>query len=222
MDYKIFLETFFSMSYEMELNRLLSNPLTSEQENDVIKYIKEAVAIPLKEYFEYICTNSKPIFSATNITQASRISLCHIEMCEAMARGGNTGFNYEEIGRLLHNDDTTRSANTNAKFGENVKGAYQFGLTIVNQRKWYLSCLGKVLPQINSEIRDTLLSRTILRDRFYKHIVSDVCKKDVQLADYMIGISKSTVKRRLSSVKSICSIIINTATKEQIKLYKVL
>lgn len=221
MEQEFSLKQFFSMEFEMGYNKLFSCPLTEAQENEVIEYVKWALSTPLQEFFTFIKENPKSCIDTGNITQASRISLCHIEMCEALMRANDRGLNFPEIGWYLHNDNQVRSQNTEAKYGENVKGAQQFGLTIIYKQKWYLTCLGKVFLKFNETDRMALLARTLLRDPLYKHIFYAATKENVDVTDYMIGIAASTVGRRLTSVKSFCAIVQRQAAIEGVKLYDI-
>lgn len=205
----------------MLYNKCFSCPLTEEQETNVMEYVKWVLSIPLSEFFKHIKENPKTSFDIGNITQASRTSLCHYEMCEALLRANDRGLKCPEIGKYLHNDGIERSVAAEAKFGENVKGAQQFGLTIIYQQKWYLTCLGKVFLKLDEVDRMPLLARTLLRDPFYKHLFCAISNNDVELTDYMIGISPSTIKRRTTSVRSFCSIVKEQAAKEGINLFEI-
>lgn len=221
MEPEFSLKQFFSMEFEMFYNKPFSCPLNGKQEKDVIDYIKCVISTPLVDFLTYIKDNPKPLIEAGNITQASRVSLCHSEMCEALQRANDRGLTFSEIGWYLHNDNKERSKNTEAKFGENVKGAQQFGLTIIYKQKWYLTCLGKVFLKLNESERLALLARTLLRDPFYKHVLVALSNGDVNVVDYMIDISPSTIKRRTTSVKSFCAIVQKQAEIEGIKLFNV-
>lgn len=221
MEQEFSLKQFFSMEFEMDYNKFFSLPLTEEQEAEVVKYIKWVISTPLQEFLTYVKENPKSCIDTGNITQASRISLCHTEMCEALTRANDRGLTLPEIGWYLHNDNQERSQNTEAKYGENVKGAQQFGLAIIYKQKWYLTCLGKVFLKFRESDRMALLARTLLRDPFYKHIFYAASNEGVDVADYMIGIAKSTVDRRRTSVKGFCAIVQRQAVIENVQLYDI-
>lgn len=221
MEQDFSLKQFFSMEFEMGYNKLFSLPLTEEQEVEIVKYIKWVISTPLQEFLTFIKENPKSCIDTGNITQASRISLCHTEMCEAMTKANDRGLSLPEIGWYLHNDNQIRSQNTEAKFGENVKGAQQFGLAIIYKQKWYLTCLGKVFLKLSESDRMALLARTLLRDPFYKHIFYAALNDNVDVADYMIGIAESTMDRRRTSVKGFCAIIQRQAVIENVQLYNI-
>lgn len=221
MEQEFSLEQFFSMEYEMLYNKCFACPLTEEQETNVMEYIKWALSTPLSEFFQYIKDNPKASYDVGNITQASRISLCHYEMCEALLRANDRGLNTTEIGWYLHNDNVVRTKNTEAKYGENVKGAQQLGLAIMYKQRWYLTCLGKVFLKLDDNDRMALLARTLLRDPFYKHIFCAASYASVDILDYMIGIAASTEQRRVTSVKQFCAILQKQAYIEGVSLFEI-
>jgi two-component sensor histidine kinase len=59
-----------------------------------------------------------------------------------------------EIGKALFTDDVERKEGAYFKFGENqVKGASFHGLTHCYYKKWFLTCLGYLYPELDEELR---------------------------------------------------------------------
>lgn len=167
-----FLKTFFSSKFEMVYNKAVINGLNDNQVDPILSYIKEIIAIPIKEYIEYLVVNpSKSLITPFNYTQISKIELCHTEMCKAFKTANYKGLTTKEIGILLHNGQSKEGAHstTESKYGENVKGASQLGLTISKDGRWYLSYFGYVYTSLEDQQKTALISRVLLRDPFYAH-----------------------------------------------------
>lgn len=216
----IFLSHFFNSSKEAAFNKQIEGPISDGIEQQVLAYIHQVIDIPLRDYLLYLKEYPRNTYiTSENITQASHIELCHIEMCQAFMRANYKALDLSQIGWYLHNDGKVRARATEAKYGENVKGAMQLGLTYSKGGKWLLSCLGYLYPKLNSYERGALVSRILFRDPLYSQIFIDALEKDVSVTDYMCGVSESTIKRRIPSVMAFCNIVIKEADIEGISLF---
>lgn len=206
----IFLSAFFSSKFEICTNRAIDKCLNENQVNRVLAYINELVAIPIKDFIEYVCLNpSSELISSLNYTQCSDIEYCHTKMCKAFKSVGCRGLTNKELGELLRRDFEHQDvhSSTNSKFGENVKGASQLGLTISKAGKWYLSSFGYVFDMLEPHIQSALMARTLLRDPFYAHIFREATHRDVCIYDEMVGVTHSTKIRRKGNIATFCRFV---------------
>ncbi len=205
-----FLLNFFSAKLDICTNRAIEGCLNDVQVKRTLAYIDELTSIPLKDFIEYICMNpSAELISSLNYTQCSHIELCHIKMCRAFKSVGCKGLTNSEIGIILHQDfpQKEQHSSTNAKFGENVKGASQFGLAISKAGKWYLTSFGFVFDMLDSQKQAALMARVLLRDPFYAHLIREATHREVNIYDEMVGISETTKIRRLGNIATFCKIV---------------
>lgn len=207
-----FLSEFFSSTLELRKNRAIEGCLNEEQVKRTLEYIQEIIAIPIMDYIEYICENpSTALISSSNYTQCSQIDLCHIKMCKAFKSVGCKGLTTTEIGVILHQDFPKKGqhSTTDAKFGENVKGASQLGLAIYKSAKWYITAFGCVFDILDDNTRTALMARMLLRDPFYAHLFREATTRDVNIYDELVGIAETTKQRRLYNISSFCNIVLS-------------
>ena len=215
------LREFFSSKLEICHNKCVQGSLSDSVVRQTIEYVRQLIAIPIKEYVDYIIAYpSSSIITSLNITQASHIELCKSEMCDAFRKCGYKGMTILEIGKALHNvqEDTEslgkKELNRLSKYGENVKGAAQLGLTILMTDKWFLSYFGYIYSQLDDSERNALNARCILRDPFYAHLFREASHREVFLYEEMLDLGPSTKIRRKTSVLAFCRIVITQANVE--------
>ena len=220
MDDQFFCE-FFSRKQEITFNKQISGEISTAIQGGILEYVTNVISLPIADYLQYLQEMPRTSFiQPSDITQISHIELCRLEMCQAFERKGYQGLELAEIGEALHNDGVKRAKNTNAKYGENVKGAQQFGLVYRKDGKWFLSCLGYVYPLIDESQRDALISRVLLRDPLYSQLCVDAMNKDIIIKDYVEAyVYGSTIERRVGGVFSFMKIIENQTQREGITLF---
>ena len=205
-----FLNNFFSPKLEIYINRVVDKCLNEDQIKKTLSYIDELIDIPIETFIEYICLNpSSQLISSTNYTQCSDIEYCHIKMCRAFKDAGCKGLSNKEVGTLLRQDFALQDvhSSTNSKFGENVKGAAQLGLTISKLGKWYLSSFGYVFDMLPPQKQSALMARTLLRDPFYAHIFKEATHRNVCIYDEMMGVTHMTKIRRKGNITKFCRFV---------------
>lgn len=215
------LKEFFSAKLEIYHNKCVHGVISDSAVEQTIDYVRKLIAIPIKDYVDYIVAYpSCSIITSLNITQASHIELCKSEMCDAFRRCGYRGMSIMEIGKALHNiDDTTpitdrKEINRLSKYGENVKGASQLGLTLFKTDKWFLSYFGFIYPQLENSEQEALIARCLLRDPFYAHLFREAFSREVFIFEEMLDLGTSTKIRRKPSVLAFCNIVITQANLE--------
>ncbi len=140
-----------------------------------------------------------------NIPQFSNVEDACKEVPELLHKYPN-GMTWIEIGTFLDNgglkNDTARN-----KYGENhLKFAALLDLAVMKKAartKWmgYPSLLGEHYIQLDEQTQKQVLSRLLFKIPVIRAIMTDACKKDITIEDYLYVLSESTVKRRLSNVR---------------------
>ena len=192
-------------------------------QSKVEDYIMSLVSTPYQYFIDYICThyNPKPIENS-EIPQISNYDACTTGICQVMKFRDNPGMDCLEVGRALFTDDVERKEGAFFKFGENqVKGASFHGLTHCYYKKWFLTCLGYVYPELDEELRQYLSARTLLRNPFFHIIISEAKEKDVNIKKYMNGLSLSTQVRRSSSCMHFFDVILKQCQIEGVSLHSI-
>jgi len=199
---KDIVEAFFYKAFEKSINeKILDNIDYVIPESQIINYIEKLLSIPYQEYLDYLISWDFPKIETGDLTQSSSFQASEIEMCEALLSYDNLGFTFEEIGQMFPQYCKKHTKNAFKKYGENqVKTSKQLGLTFQYYGKWFLNCLGYVYPKLTLSQRKSLLARTILRDKLYGSIIKDLIFNDISLESYMIGLSSSTIARRISGI----------------------
>ena len=220
------LKEFFSSKLEIYHNKCVQGSVSESAAERTIEFVRQLIAIPLKEYVEYILANpSSAIITSLNITQASHIELCKSEMCDAFRKCGYKGMTILEIGKALHNvqEDWAcldkKELNRLSKYGENVKGAAQLGLTLFKTDKWFLSYFGVIYPRLDNGEQNALIARCLLRDPFYAHLFREAIHREVNLHEEMLGLGESTKIRRKTSVLAFCRIVETQANIEGLVMF---
>lgn len=221
MNVKVLLSEFFHGDFEYSLNeKILDDYAFVIPEDEIIAYIRTIISIPYEEFLYFLISWQLPKIEAGDLTQSSSFSAAEIEMCEALLNEGNPGLEFLAIGKLFPQYcKKTESDYALRKYGENqVKTAKQLGLTFCYFNDWYLNCFGYVYHLLSDSEKQSLLARTILRDPLYGTMMKDLLFKDIKFNDYLIGLSDSTIKRRLPGIKRILRFAIKEARSNNIDL----
>ena len=194
--------------------------------DNVCAYIRRLLRIPYGEFLLYVRQNpSKEPIESKNITQCSSFVACERDLCKIFLEQNNPGLSYEEIGGFLKNKLglTSDRADALKKYGENqVKTAKQLGLAFEYYGDWYMSILGYVYLLLSPEEQHSLIARTLLRDRLYAKILSDLSITDVDLLSYMDSISADSTKaRRYGCVEFLVKICLEECSREDIYVGKI-
>ena len=217
------IEDFFDHSFEDVVTEDMFERDYIFPQSKVEDYIMSLVSTPYQYFIDYICThyNPKPIENS-EIPQISNYDACTTGICQVMKFRDNPGMDCLELGRALFTDDVERKEGAFFKFGENqVKGASFHGLTHCYYKKWFLTCLGYVYPELDEELRQYLSARTLLRNPFFHIIISEAKEKDVNIKKYMNGLSLSTQVRRSSSCMHFFDVILKQCQIEGVSLHSI-
>lgn len=212
MNEDLILKQFFSQEFERSANK-------SFNFEAVKQYINDVCAISYGTYIDYVIAN--PInerILTTHLTQSSSFESCTKKVCEGFEAASYRGLSFTDAGFFIHNDNVERTRNTLNRYGrDQVLTAKQFGLTFCDLKGcWHLSCIGRLFLSLSEDKQQAIMARCLLRDPLYSKIVAEVVEHDVYLSDYaeMFLESDNTMKRRLSSMMMVASVISAEATKE--------
>lgn len=212
-----FLQNFFARLAELSINDQMMEYSYAFPSQRMKEYVDQVCSIPFEEYIEYL--RSHPLFTditAEDVTQISSVTDCEIGFCTAL-QGVRRPLTSEDVGVLLQNDGVVRNSGANLKYGENhAKAAFQLGLSQERYGYWYLSCLGRIFPDLTLEKQKALLCRTLLRNRLYAAIFVELDSHDVSVAKIWATarLSESTQLRRRSSVRHFIQLIAFQASRE--------
>ena len=168
-------EEFYERSFEDVVTEAMFERDYVFPQTKVEDYIMSIVSTPYQQFVDYICThyNPNPIENS-EIPQISNYEACTTDVCQVLKFRDNPGMDCLEIGKALFTDDVERKEGAYFKFGENqVKGASFHGLTHCYYKKWFLTCLGYLYPELDEELRQYLAARTLLRNPFFHLIISE-------------------------------------------------
>lgn len=216
-------EEFFERSFEDVVTEAMFERDYVFPRTKVEDYIMSIVSTPYQQFVDYICThyNPNPIENS-EIPQISNYEACTTDVCQVLKFRDNPGMDCLEIGKALFTDDVERKEGAYFKFGENqVKGASFHGLTHCYYKKWFLTCLGYLYPELDEELRQYLAARTLLRNPFFHLIISEAKEKDVNIKKYMSGLSPSTQIRRSSSCMHFFDVILRQCQLEGVSLHSI-
>lgn len=217
------LEEFFDYSFEEVITEDMLERDYVFPISKVEDYVMQIVTTPYQNFIDYVYTHycNKPIETSC-IPQISNYDASTRGVCQVMKGRNDPGLEYIELGVALFSDDTPRNDGAYLKFGENhVKGACFHGLTHVLYKKWFLTCLGYVYPDLDDEMRQYLSARTLLRNPFFHIVVRDAVEHDVNIQKYMAGLKPSTQVRRSSSCIHFFNVILEQCQLEKVPIHSI-
>jgi hypothetical protein len=200
---------FFSRVNDNVLNAQVVKSGSAYDYSSALQYVNELISTPFDIFLNHIKDELElPFVLSSDVPQFSSIASATVKYCTFMAALPPVGYTFEEIGRILqpgHTEDVW----ANRKFGENhVKTAELLGLSFLNEKKYYLSAVGHVFPDLSSDQQDQLLSRMVLRNPLVFNVVHKLLNgQNVTIEDEISFLSESTIKRRKNNTLIICRLI---------------
>lgn len=197
------LNSFFTRSFESEYNeRLMLRDYILPSE-EIHKYIRYLLEIPLFDFVDGIVSNySVNHFSTKNIPQFSSFYNATDGICNILKENGDEGYKFVEMGVFLRPNNVVRNSRADLKYGENhCKTASDFGLVQIRVGNiCYLSCFGKVFNDLTEVEKQRFLSRFVLRNNFINWVIYRASYRVVLLEQEMGILKPSTIKRRKPNV----------------------
>lgn len=217
------IKDFFEKTYEAYINEQMLEYEYSFPEEEIEDYVIAITSIPYKKFIDYVCEHYCPTpITSASIPQISSYDNCTTGIIRVLINNNDPGLDCKFIGKELFNDNIERNDGAYNKYGENhVKGAEFHGLTYCLYKKWFLTCLGRIYPSLDDEIKQYLFARTLLRNPFFHIVVSEAINHDVNIYNYMGDLSFATRQRRSSSCIHFFSIIIKQCQLENIPIFKI-
>jgi len=200
---------FFEKQFETGVNESLFYRNYVLEESEIKDYISHLLNEPISTYLDYIVNKSVVThLSSTSVVQYSSIYDATNKLCTKFAQSGDNGLTFIEIGKMLLDDNIPRKDGAYRKYGENhVKLAIEFGLTQVCYDYFYLTCIGIIYPSLEEQSQKELLRRTILRNNFVQRLLKLSSEGRCSIAEQLSFLSESTIKRRMSNIKSLFQLI---------------
>ena len=212
------LRDFFEKKTEININEKLFFRNYLMDSSFMAEYINQLCTIPISSFIDYIISNcSVDYMTFPDVVQFSSLEDATTGICIVLSEFSD-GLHNIDVGRKLLNDGKERKDGALRKYGENhAKTAIELGLVQESSGCYYLSCLGECFNSLTSEQQHHLLSRTILRNRFFQKLLIKAQKGQVSIKSEMSFLAESTQKRRLPNVKAFFNILRNEG--ELIKPY---
>lgn len=201
-------EAFFERSFEKSINKNLFYRKYVLNKQEVIDYVDELLSIPLVGFVDYMIHHVSTTFlDQTSIVQYSSFFDATQKLCAKLEANGDDGFAMLEVGRMLLDDGLERKDVAYKKYGENhAKLGLELGLIQECYGYYYLSCLGKVYPDLDPIKQTGLIRRTILRNKLVQMLIKDAECNPVSIKASLSFLADSTIKRRLSNIKELFQI----------------
>lgn len=206
------LNDFFNQTFESAINEKMMYYSYEFEYDLVLKNIYELLEIDLSEFLNYIISNYNVHYlTSEDVVQFSDFDDCTENICSLYKLNGDTGFKFVETGRMLLDDGIERNDGAYRKYGENhSKTACNLGLLQVNEHTYYLSCLGYIFNTLESEVKNNLVCRLILRNKLIKRLLYKVIRDGQAIYNNeVIFLKESTINRRKSNVKKLLKFIVD-------------
>lgn len=201
------IKDFFCKTYENKINELMFDKRYIFPKTEVIEYICDICNFDFKDVIDYIY-NLKDLdpISSENIFQFSSFDDCSINICKKIENNEDPGYRFKELGILLCGDGKTDMANR--KYGENAsKTAKELGFCQIIDNYVFLSCIGKVFPELSEMRRNKLICLLILRSNYFSSLLHIANGKNVDACCLMGALSEKTILRRKSNIKKLILIL---------------
>lgn len=209
------LDVFFSKEFENRINEEMMYYSNVFKFEEVLHYINELIDTPLESFIDYLVKNYKvPYLEPSDVFQFSNLDDSTKKVCLVIKEAGDKGYTALEVGKLLENDGVERDNRAYLKYGENqAKTGNQLGLLTRISNKFFLSCIGFVLNELEYEKQELLIRRLMLRNKLVQRLIYKAIVSGKSDYSYETGfLSDSTRLRRKSNVKTV--IIYICSTKE--------
>lgn len=203
---------FMSGKYEEKINKKMMYYDYDFPTGEIVNYICDTCEIPIDVIVKYILSMPVPDIGAKDVFQFSNFDDATIRLCQRMIEVDNPGLRHLEVGKLLLNDGKERNDGAYVKYGENhAKAGTSFGLIQELSKTYFLSCVGAVYSQIDSETREKLLTRLVLRNPLIKRIILATSNGKVNIRQMLYMLSESTFIRRRSNIKDVWAKLLNSS-----------
>lgn len=203
---------FFLYRDDQKMQKMMLSGYSCEIKTEALQYIDKIVKIPLDLFVEYIKGIKRQPIYASDVFQFSDFDDATINLC-ARIKCDNKGLHYLETGKILFNDNVSRTDSAYRKYGENhIKMAASLGLAFKVDDIYYLSPIGCTFDELPKDVRNKLLVRLILRNKLISQLLLEASKKSFDMEAYLYELSESTYKRRRTNIKYVMGLL-NSSTE---------
>ena len=203
------MKAFFSRVNDDLLNAQVVKAGSANDYFSTLQYVNDIITTPFDIFLDHIKGEiDLPFVLSSDVPQFSSIDSATIKFCTLLAVLPSVGYTFEEIGRVLQ-PGRTEDVWANRKYGENhAKTAELLGLSFSIERKYCLSAVGHVFPDLSSDQQDQLLSRMVLRNPLVFNVFHKLLNGlNVSIEDEISFLSESTIKRRKNNTLIICRLV---------------
>ena len=202
------IENFFVYREDKKLQSMMVAGYSCDIKEATANYIDTILNMPLDRIVHHIKNLKREPITAADVFQFSDFDDATTNLCSIIKCDSNKGLNYLETGKLLLGNKIQRKDGAYRKYGENhIKMATSIGLAFKFNDIYYLSPLGCVFDELDTETRDKLLLRLLLRNKLVSQLLSEALRKSFDMEAYLYDLSKSTYIRRRTNIKYVISII---------------
>ena len=205
------LDSFFKYEFEEKTKVNILNGTTTGIEQQASDYLKELANIPLSCFVDHITSTCKrEAIMASDVLQFSDINDATINVCSVICAKDNTGLCFQDIGKMLLDDNIPRSQTAFNKYGENhIKTAELLGLAFkTGKRQYYLSSTGVAYCKLPADVREKVLVRLILRNKLFVQLVLVASNSTFELETFLYDLSESTYLRRRTNIKFVINLLL--------------
>ena len=182
-----------------------------DKDDAVHHYLIQISELSIVEIIKYIIhkEENKLNLHPNDIILFSDFNNSTMNLWKHLKYSGNKGYTFEEVGAYLL--DRNRNMLALKKYGENQsKTAESIGLVKITKtrpRKIFISYVGSEILNFDNNLKKKILIRLLFRNQLIQHIIRKASTERVNVANIISFLSLSTVKRRMTSIRTILDYI---------------
>lgn len=199
------LDEFYSRTYENDINKKMLYYNYDFPTEEVENYVRQILCVPVEQFIQRdITMETAEAITPKDVFQFSTLEAGTDHICQVLSEAGNPGVTFIQAGKLLLDDGTQRKDMAYIKYGENhLKTAEALGLLYELTRTYFVSCIGMIYLNLDTEDRKKLNVRLFLRNKFVARLIKATASANVDARQFLYMLSDATYIRRKSNIKCI-------------------
>lgn len=199
------LDAFYSRTYENDINKKMLYYNYDFPTEEVENYVRQILCVPVEQFIQRdITMETAEAITPKDVFQFSTLEAGTDHICQVLSEAGNPGVTFIQAGKLLLDDGTQRKDMAYIKYGENhLKTAEALGLLYELTRTYFVSCIGMIYLNLDTEDRKKLNVRLFLRNKFVARLIKATASANVDARQFLYMLSDATYIRRKSNIKCI-------------------
>lgn len=199
------LDAFYSRTYENDINKKMLYYNYDFPTEEVEDYVRQILCVPVEQFIQRdITMETAEAITPKDVFQFSTLEAGTDHICQVLSEAGNPGVTFIQAGKLLLDDGTQRKDMAYIKYGENhLKTAEALGLLYELTRTYFVSCIGMIYLNLDTEDRKKLNVRLFLRNKFVARLIKATASANVDARQFLYMLSDATYIRRKSNIKCI-------------------